>query len=160
MTRVVCPGSFDPVHLGHLDVIARAATQFDEVVVTVVVNPNKSGLFTIDERVEMIAACTTHLAGVRVDTWEGLLVDYTARHGATAMIKGLRTAADFDYEVQMAQMNRRLTGVDTVFLGTDPMHGCLSSSLIKEIARLGGDVTSMVPSIVHERLLDRLAERA
>lgn len=160
MSGALVPGSFDPIHNGHLDVISRVATQFDEVIVTVVVNPNKKGLFTVDERVEMLAEATSHLTGVRVATWQGLLVDFARESGATAIIKGLRNAADFDYEVQMAQMNRRLTGVDTVFLGTDPVHSCLSSSLIKEIARLGGDVTSMVPGAVHERLLARLSESA
>lgn len=160
MSRALVPGSFDPIHNGHLDVISRVATQFDEVIVTVVVNPNKNGLFTVDERVEMLAQATTHLQGVRVATWQGLLVDFASESGATAIVKGLRNAADFDYEVQMAQMNRRLTGVDTVFLGTDPVHSSLSSSLIKEIARLGGDVTTMVPAAVHDRLLARLAERS
>ncbi|MGB3770270.1 MAG: pantetheine-phosphate adenylyltransferase [Rhodococcus sp. (in: high G+C Gram-positive bacteria)] len=158
MSGALVPGSFDPIHNGHLDVIARVATQFDQVIVTVVVNPNKTGLFSIAERVEMLTDATAGLDGVRVATWQGLLVDFARECGATAMVKGLRNAADFDYEVQMAQMNRRLTGVDTVFLATDPMHSALSSSLIKEIARLGGDVTSMVPTAVHDRLMTRLAE--
>ncbi len=158
MTGVVCPGSFDPVHNGHLDVIARAAAQFDEVVVTVVVNPNKRGMFTVEERMELLRAVTADLPGVRVASWQGLLVDFARKQGITAMVKGLRGPGDVDYELQMAQMNRKLTGVDTFFLATGPAHGYLSSSLIKEVAKLGGDVSDMLPPVVHERLQARLAE--
>ena len=113
MTVAVCPGSFDPITNGHLDIVTRASRHFDEVVVLVTGNPTKtSGLFTIDERVELIRTATAHLPGVRVDSWGGLLVDYTSEHGITALVKGLRSSLDYEYELPMAQMNRRLTGVD------------------------------------------------
>jgi pantetheine-phosphate adenylyltransferase len=158
MSGALCPGSFDPIHNGHLDVITRVAEQFDEVVVTVVVNPNKKGLFTIDERIEMITEATAHLDKVRIASWHGLLVDFAAQEGLGAIVKGLRGAADFDYELQMAQMNRALTGVDTLFVAADPTVGYLSSSLVKEVAKYGGDVAAMLPESVHSRLLARLAE--
>ncbi|UYP20502.1 pantetheine-phosphate adenylyltransferase [Rhodococcus sp. Z13] len=159
MSRAVCPGSFDPVTNGHLDVIGRVSAQFDEVVVTVTINPNKQGMFTIDERMEMLAEATAHLPNVRVDSWQGLLVDYAQAHGISAIVKGLRGANDFDYELQMAQMNHKLTGVDTLFVATNPVYSYLSSSLVKEVATYGGDVSDMLPPAVHERLLARLAER-
>ncbi|MGU3433583.1 pantetheine-phosphate adenylyltransferase [Actinomycetes bacterium M1A6_2h] len=158
MSGALCPGSFDPIHNGHLDVITRVAEQFDEVVVTVVVNPNKKGLFTIDERIEMLTDATAHLDKVRIASWQGLLVDFAAQEGLGAIVKGLRSAADFDYELQMAQMNRALTGVDTLFVAADPTVGYLSSSLVKEVAKYGGDVAAMLPESVHSRLLARLAE--
>ncbi|GGG06526.1 phosphopantetheine adenylyltransferase [Rhodococcoides trifolii] len=158
MSGALCPGSFDPIHNGHLDVITRVAEQFDEVVVTVVVNPNKKGLFTIDERIEMMTEATAHLDKVRIASWQGLLVDFAAQEGIGAIVKGLRSAADFDYELQMAQMNRKLTAVDTLFVAADPTVGYLSSSLVKEVAKYGGDVSDMVPASVHSRLLARLAE--
>ncbi|MFF0814312.1 pantetheine-phosphate adenylyltransferase [Rhodococcus sp. NPDC003318] len=159
MSKAVCPGSFDPVTNGHLDVIARVAVQFDEVVVTVVINPNKQGMFTIDERLEMLREATADLPNVSVDSWQGLLVDYATNNGATAIVKGLRGANDFDYELQMAQMNHKLTGVDTLFVATNPRYSYLSSSLVKEVATYGGDVADMLPAKVHARLLDRIAER-
>lgn len=159
MSKAVCPGSFDPVTNGHLDVIGRVAVQFDEVVVTVVVNPNKKGMFTIDERLAMLREATAHLPNVTVDSWQGLLVDYATRNGATAIVKGLRGANDFDYELQMAQMNHKLTGVDTLFVATNPVYSYLSSSLVKEVATYGGDVADMLPPQVHARLLERIAER-
>lgn len=159
MAGALCPGSFDPVTNGHLDVIARAAAQFDEVVVTVVVNPNKQGMFTIDERMEMIREVTAHLPNVRVESWRGLLVDFAKQEGITAIVKGLRDATDFGYELQMAQMNRKLTGVDTFFIATNPLYGFVSSSLVKEVAAYGGDITDLLPSGVHKRLLERIAER-
>ncbi|WP_067827139.1 pantetheine-phosphate adenylyltransferase [Nocardia inohanensis] len=159
MAGALCPGSFDPVTNGHLDVIARAAAQFDEVVVTVVVNPNKQGMFTIDERMEMIREVTAHLPNVRVESWRGLLVDFAKREGITAIVKGLRDATDFGYELQMAQMNRKLTGVDTFFIATNPHYGFVSSSLVKEVAAYGGDIADLLPAAVHKRLLERIAER-
>ncbi|KLL97277.1 MULTISPECIES: pantetheine-phosphate adenylyltransferase [Rhodococcus] len=160
MSRAVCPGSFDPVTNGHLDVIGRVSAQFDEVVVTVTINPNKQGMFTIDERLEMLTEATSHLSNVTVDAWQGLLVDYARERGITAIVKGLRGANDFDYELQMAQMNHKLTGVDTLFVATNPVYSYLSSSLVKEVATYGGDVSEMLPGSVHDRLLARLAERA
>ncbi|WP_226435001.1 pantetheine-phosphate adenylyltransferase [Rhodococcus yananensis] len=160
MSRAVCPGSFDPVTNGHLDVIGRTSLQFDELVVTVMINPNKRGMFTVDERLEMLADATAHLGNVRVDSWQGLLVDYAQANGISAIVKGLRGANDFDYELQMAQMNHKLTGVDTLFVATNPTFSYLSSSLVKEVATYGGDVTDMLPEKVHQRLLARIAERA
>ncbi|WP_241384206.1 pantetheine-phosphate adenylyltransferase [Rhodococcus sp. CH91] len=160
MSRAVCPGSFDPVTNGHLDVIGRVSAQFDEVVVTVTINPNKQGMFTIDERLEMLTEATAHLPNVTVDAWQGLLVDYARQRGISAIVKGLRGANDFDYELQMAQMNHKLTGVDTLFVATNPVYSYLSSSLVKEVAAYGGDVSDMLPAAVHDRLLARLAERA
>ncbi|MFE2998211.1 pantetheine-phosphate adenylyltransferase [Nocardia sp. NPDC059246] len=159
MAGALCPGSFDPVTNGHLDVIARAAGQFDEVVVTVVVNPNKQGMFTVEERMDLIREVTAHLPNVRVESWRGLLVDFAKQQGITAIVKGLRDATDFGYELQMAQMNRKLTGVDTYFIATNPAYGFVSSSLVKEVAAYGGDVADLLPPIVHKRLLARIAER-
>lgn len=156
MTTAVCPGSFDPITNGHLDIVTRASRHFDEVVVLVTGNPTKtSGLFTIDERVNLIRHATSHLAGVRVDSWGGLLVDYTNAHGITALVKGLRSSLDYEYELPMAQMNRRLTGVDTYFLLTDEKYGYISSSLTKEVAKYGGDITGLVPDAVREAMLEK-----
>ncbi|GAB2548443.1 pantetheine-phosphate adenylyltransferase [Nocardia heshunensis] len=159
MAGALCPGSFDPVTNGHLDVIARAAEQFDEVVVTVVVNPNKQGMFTVEERMELIREVTAHLPNVRVESWRGLLVDFAKQEGITAMVKGLRDFTDFSYEFQMAQMNRKLTGVDTYFIATNPTYSYVSSSLVKEVASYGGDIADFLPPVVHKRLLARIAER-
>lgn len=146
---VVCPGSFDPVTNGHLDIFARAAEQFDEVIVLVTGNPAKtSGLFSVDERKSLIAEVTSHLPNVSVDHWGGLLVDYTTAHGVSALVKGLRSSLDYDYEQPMAQMNRRLTGVDTFFVMTDEKFGYVSSSLCKEVVKYGGDITGLVPEVV------------
>ncbi|WP_431969528.1 pantetheine-phosphate adenylyltransferase [Nocardia sp. bgisy134] len=159
MAGALCPGSFDPVTNGHLDVFARAAAQFDEVVVTVMVNPKKQGMFTVEERMEMLREATAHLPNLRVASWQGLLVDFAKDQGITAIVKGLRDATDFGYELQMAQMNKKLSGVDTFFIATNPTFSFLSSSLVKEVAAYGGDVSDMLPPSVHKRLLDRLAER-
>ena len=156
MTTAVCPGSFDPITNGHLDIVTRASRHFDEVVVLVTGNPTKtSGLFTIDERVELIREVIAHLPNVRVDSWGGLLVDYTSAHHITALVKGLRSSLDYEYELPMAQMNRRLTGVDTYFLLTDEKYGYISSSLTKEVAKYGGDVTGLVPETVREAMLEK-----
>lgn len=160
MAGALCPGSFDPVTNGHLDVFRRVAEQFDEVVITVMINKKKQGMFSIDERIEMLRDATADLANVRVASWDGLLVDFAREQGITAIVKGLRDAGDFGYELQMAQMNKKLSGVDTLFLATNPVFGYLSSSLVKEVAAFGGDVSDMLPPLVHKRLLDRLAERA
>lgn len=145
MKKAVCPGSFDPITNGHLDVIERASGLFDEVVIAVLVNNSKSGLFTINERIDMITESVKHLKNVKVDTWSGLLVDYCRAHGIAAIVKGLRAVSDFDYELQMAQMNLQLKGVDTLLMATKPAYSFLSSSLVREIARYGGDVSNLVP---------------
>jgi pantetheine-phosphate adenylyltransferase len=160
MSRAVCPGSFDPVHLGHVDVIRRTAPLFDELVVAVLVNPAKQGTFTVPERQEMIAEAVADLPNVRVDSFGGLLVDYCRDRGIQAIVKGVRAPSDVDYETQMAQMNQRLTGVQTLFLPTSPEWSFVSSSLVKQVATLGGDVEGMLPAHVHRKLLDRIAERA
>ncbi|MCA2206717.1 MULTISPECIES: pantetheine-phosphate adenylyltransferase [Nocardia] len=159
MAAALCPGSFDPVTNGHLDVFARAAAQFDEVIVTVNVNPKKQGMFTVEERMELLRESVSHLPNVRVASWQGLTVDFAKKEGVSAIVKGLRDAGDFGYELQMAQMNHKLAGVDTFFIATNPSLSFLSSSLVKEVAALGGDVSDMLPPAVHKRLLDRLAER-
>jgi pantetheine-phosphate adenylyltransferase len=160
MLRVVCPGSFDPPHLGHLDVIGRVAGLADEVVVAVLVNPAKRGLFDVDERVAMLEEITADLPNVTVTSFHGLLVDFCRDRGIRAVVKGLRAAGDFGYELQMAQMNQRLSGVDTLFLSSSPEYGFVSSSLLKEVATYGGDIAHLLPDSVHTRLQERLAERA
>ncbi|HEY3753381.1 MAG TPA: pantetheine-phosphate adenylyltransferase [Pseudonocardiaceae bacterium] len=159
MRRAVCPGSYDPVTNGHIDIVERAAGIFDEVIVAVLVNKTKKGLFTIDERIEMLADMTSHLPGVRVDSWHGLLVDYCRQNDVAVIMKGLRAVSDFDYELQMAQMNQQLSGVETMFMPTNPLWSFLSSSLVKEVAAYGGDVAHLVPDLVHRRLLARFAEQ-
>src|ERR1035437_2190510 len=157
MSSAVCPGSFDPVTNGHLDVIDRASKLFDELVVSVLVNKNKKSLFTVDERIAMLTECTQHLPNVRIDSWHGLLVDFAKANGLKSIVKGLRAVSDFDYELQMAQMNQRLSGVDTLFIATNPLYSFLSSSLVKEVATYGGDVSHLLPERVHAQLLERLA---
>ncbi|GAA4657950.1 MULTISPECIES: pantetheine-phosphate adenylyltransferase [Amycolatopsis] len=159
MVRAVCPGSYDPATNGHLDVIERASKLFDEVVVAVMINKNKRGLFTIDERLSMLSEITAGLPNVRVDSWHGLLVDYCRQHDVKAIAKGLRSVSDFDYELQMAQMNRELSGVETLLMSNNPQYGFVSSSLVKEVATYGGDVKNLVPDVVFERLTAKLAER-
>lgn len=148
MTRVVCPGSFDPVTNGHLDIIERSARLFDEVVVAVLVNENKKGLFTIDERLGLLDEATAHLDNVSTASFTGLLVDFAQNNNIDAIVKGLRAVTDFDYELQMAQMNGSLTDVDTLFIPTSPEYSFLASSLVKEIAKHGGDVSELVPEHV------------
>jgi len=156
--RVVCPGSFDPVTNGHLDIIGRAAGLYDEVIVAVLINMTKHSLFTVDERVEMLGEVTRGYGNVRIDRFHGLLVDFCAEHGISAVIKGLRAVSDFEYEMQMAQMNYRMAKVETLFMTTNPLYSFLSASLVKEIAKYGGDVSGLVPEPVLSRLRDRLAE--
>jgi pantetheine-phosphate adenylyltransferase len=159
VSTALCPGSFDPVTLGHIDIIERSSRHFDEVVVAVIRNPQKTqSLFTLEERQEMLRECTAHLSNIRIEFFKGLLVEFAREHGADAIVKGLRAVSDFDYELQMAQMNQRLSGIDTFFLSTSPNYSFLSSSLVREVARYGGDVTSMVPPIVAKRLLVRFEE--
>ncbi|HEY0500830.1 MAG TPA: pantetheine-phosphate adenylyltransferase [Kutzneria sp.] len=160
MRRAVSPGSYDPVTNGHLDIITRAADVFDELIITVGINKNKKTLFTVDERVEMIREVTAHLPNVRVDTSHGLLVDYCRANDVKVIVKGLRAISDFDYELQQAQMNHRLSEVETLFMPTNPLYSFLSSSLVKEVASYHGDVAHLLPDLVHDRLIARLAERA
>ncbi|MCK5892729.1 MAG: pantetheine-phosphate adenylyltransferase [Aeromicrobium sp.] len=147
-TRVVCPGSFDPVTNGHLDIITRASFLFDEVIVVVLVNESKKGLFDIEERIDLIRRSVHQRPNVSVDSYAGLLVDYCAQNDVSAIVKGLRAVSDFDYELQMAQMNGNLTGVDTVFIPTSPDYMFIASSLVKEVARHGGDVADLVSTPV------------
>ena len=156
MKRVVCPGSFDPVTNGHLDIIGRAAALYDEVIVAVGYNPSKHGLFTPDERVDILREVTARYGNVRVAKFTGLTVDFCAEHGVNAVVKGLRAVSDFEYEMQMAQMNYRMGKVETLFMTTNPQYSFLSSSLIKDIAKYGGDVSGLVPDLVRDRLRDRL----
>jgi len=159
MRRAVCPGSFDPVTQGHLDIVRRASTLFDEVVVAVGVNVSKSRLFTAEERLAMLEQGVAGLDNVRVGGFTGLITTYCREVGADAIVKGLRSATDFDYELAMAQMNTHLTGVETVFLPADPRHTFVSSSLVKEVASYGGDVSALVPDFVLGPLTDKLAAR-
>lgn len=156
MSGAVCPGSFDPVTLGHIDIFERAAAQFDEVVVAVLVNPNKKGMFSAEERIELIRESTGHLSNLRVEAGSGLVVDFVKERGLTAIVKGLRTGTDFEYELQMAQMNKHVAGVDTFFVATTPRYSFVSSSLAKEVAALGGDVSDLLPEPVNARLHAKL----
>jgi len=154
--KAVCPGSFDPITNGHLDVIERASGLFDHVVIAVLVNSSKSGVFTVEERVDLIKDSVKHLTNVTVDTWSGLLVDYCERNDISAIVKGLRAVSDFDYELQMAQLNLQLKRIDTFLMATKPTYSFLSSSLVREIARYGGDVSALVPP----RVASELAKKA
>ena len=152
MRRAVCPGSFDPVTNGHVDVVSRAAALYDELVVAVLVNPGKAGLFSVDERIALLREAVADVPNVTVDSFQGLLVDYCRSNDIPVIVKGLRAVSDFEYELQMAQMNRELAGVETLFVPTAPQVGHLSSSLVKQIATFGGDVSGLVPKAVQERL--------
>ncbi len=156
MTHAVCPGSFDPPTLGHLDVIGRAAGLFGRVTVAVLVNPDKKGMFSLEERLELLRATVAPWPNVDVDTFRGLLVDYCRDNGIAAIVKGLRAVSDFDYELQMAQMNHGLTGVNTLFLPTSPEFSFVSSSLVKQVATYGGDVRRLLPDVVADALAQRL----
>lgn len=158
MRRAVCPGSFDPITFGHLDIIERASNQFDEVIVAVFVNRKKAGLFTIQERMEMIQVNVDKFKNVTVDTGDGLLVEYCNSNSVQAIVKGLRAVTDFDYELQMAQVHIQASGVETMFMATSPSHSFLSSSIVKELAHFGGDVSSMVPANVNKALMARVGE--
>jgi pantetheine-phosphate adenylyltransferase len=152
----LCPGSFDPVTNGHLDIIDRTARHWDEVIVAVTRNPQKAqSRFSLAERQEMLRDAVEHLGNVRIETLMGLVVDFARDYGAEAIVKGLRAVSDFEYELQMAQMNKRLSGIDTFFISTSPEYSFLSSSLVCEVAKFGGDVAAMVPPGVAVRLKDR-----
>ncbi len=154
MTIALCPGSFDPPTNGHIDVILRTTGMFDRVVVSVIDNPSKKSLFAVEERAGLLRQVLGD--AVEVTTFTGLLVDHAREMGADAVVKGLRTVDDYEYEHQMAQMNRHLTGVETLFIPTRPEFGFISSSLVKEVARLGGSVSGLVPDVVEKALKEKL----
>ncbi len=160
MRKAVCPGSFDPVTLGHLDIVGRASAIYDEVTVAVLVNQKKSSLFTVEERIAMLREVTADYGNVVVSSFRGLLVDWCRANDVPVIVKGLRAISDFDYELQMAQMNHGLAGVETLFMTTNPLFSFLSSSLVKEVATYGGNVENLVPDLVRRRLTDRLSEQA
>jgi pantetheine-phosphate adenylyltransferase len=157
MKLAVCPGSFDPITYGHLDIIERASQRFDEVIVAVLANRTKSSLFTVEERMDMARKTTAQWSNVRIDSWHGLLVDYCKANKVQSIVKGLRAVSDFDYELQMAQINLQHSGVETMFMATAPAHSFLSSSIVKELAHYGGDVSTMVPDVVNDALKARVA---
>jgi pantetheine-phosphate adenylyltransferase len=158
MRRAACPGSFDPVTLGHLDIISRASALYDEVVVAVGLNISKKRMFSFEERAEMLREAVAPYPNVTVDSFDGLIVDFCKARGIQVIVKGLRAVSDFDYELQMAQMNLGLQGVETMFMTTNPQYSFLSSSLVKEVATYGGDVSGLVPEPVHTRLIARVRE--
>jgi pantetheine-phosphate adenylyltransferase len=160
--RAVCPGSFDPIHRGHMDIIGRASKIFDEVIVLSMVNVNKKTLFTLAERQELVLASAAEIGldNVRVDSMSGLLVDYCTENDISAVVKGLRVATDFDYEIQMSQMNHKIADVETLFLTTNPEHSYISSSLVKEVAKYGGEVRDFLSEAVYTALMSRLADNA
>jgi len=155
MRRAVCPGSFDPVTLGHLDIIGRASALYDEVVVAVGMNAAKQRMFSFEERTEMLREATAEYGNVVVDSFDGLIVDFCKNRGIQVIVKGLRAISDFDYELQMAQMNHGLAGIETMFMTTNPLYSFLSSSLVKEVATYGGDVSALVPDVARRRLAER-----
>lgn len=158
VVKVVIPGSFDPITNGHLDVIERAARRFDQVTVAVLVNPSKQGLFDTDERLDLISSSTPHLSNVVVASFEGLLVDFCHEHDISLICKGLRAVSDFEYELQMAQMNSHIGDVETVFLTTSPDYSFLSSSLVKEVARWGGSISDTVPAVVEKAIVTKMRQ--
>jgi pantetheine-phosphate adenylyltransferase len=158
LRRVVCPGSFDPVTNGHLDIIGRASRLYDEVVVVVSINLAKKGLFTVEERVDMIREVTGEYGNVKVDSFRGLTVDYCKARDIPAIVRGLRAVTDYDYELQIAQMNHRMSGVETLFMATAPDYSFLSSSLMREVVKWGGDASGLVPELVYQRLIERLKD--
>ncbi len=157
MKLAICPGSFDPVTKGHLDIITRASRLFDEVIVLVVHNPAKNPSFTPQERMDMIHAVTDHLPNIRVDMFEGLLADYALKQGAVAIVKGLRAVSDFEYEFQMALVNKKLyPEAETVFVPTSMENMYLSSSIVKQVASFGGNISDFVPAAILDRIRDRI----
>jgi len=154
----LCPGTFDPVTNGHLDIIGRASETFDAVVVGALENPSKQPMFSLEERVAMLKEACAGMPGVTVVSFRGLLVDLARSQGGAVIVKGLRAISDYEYEIQMAQMNVRLAGVETLFMSTSPKWSFLSSSLVKEVAQLGGDVSGLVPDHVRDALTDRLVD--
>lgn len=157
MTTAVVPGSFDPPTLGHVDVIQRASAVFQTVVVAVLINPSKTPLFTVDERIGMLKKIVDPYTNVEIESFEGLMVEFAAAKAPSVILKGLRVVSDFEYELQMAQMNRHLQGVETMFVPTSATHAYLSSSLVKEVARFGGKLAGLVPPVVEQALLEKQA---
>ncbi|QVQ51662.1 pantetheine-phosphate adenylyltransferase [Spiractinospora alimapuensis] len=157
MRRVVCPGSFDPVTNGHIDIIGRAARQYDEVIAAVLTNISKRGLFSPEDRVAMLREATEDYPNVRVQQFDGLLVDFCRENDIPGIIRSLRSVSDFDYELQIAQMNYQLAGVETLFMTANPQYSFLSSSLVKEVASYNGDVSTLVAPHVEQALRDRFA---
>lgn len=156
-TKALYAGSFDPVTRGHLNIISRASKMYDELVVAVVTNPNKKSLLSLDERMELIRKLTSELSNVQIDAFEGLLADYVNANGFTAVVRGLRNSADFDYEIAMAQTNADLFtgGTETIFMMTDPEYSYISSSTVREVASLGGKIDGYVPEIVADVMYDK-----
>jgi pantetheine-phosphate adenylyltransferase len=152
----LCPGTFDPVTNGHLDIIERAGSHFDTLVAAVLENPAKEPLFSLDERVAILKEAVSGLGNVEVDSFSGLLVDFAKARGASVVVKGLRAVSDFEYELQMAHMNRHLSGLETFFVMADPSWSYVSSSLIRNVAEHGGDVSGLLPDFARDRLLERL----
>ncbi len=153
----LCPGTFDPVTNGHLDIIGRASETFRSVIVGALENPSKQPMFSLEERVSMLKEACSGMPDVTVVTFRGLLVDFARAQGDAAIVKGLRAVSDYEYEIQMAQMNRHLSDIETCFVATSPKWSYLSSSLVKEVAKFGGDVSGLVPTVVAERLRERFA---
>lgn len=157
--KAVCPGSFDPITLGHLDIIKRAANMFDEVVVAVGQNSRKNYLFTPVERLELVRDAVADIDGVTAEPITGLLVDFAKQHGAGLLIKGLRFASDFEYELQMSHVNFAISGIETVLLPAGRVYGTISSTLLREVARSGGDVSEFVTPAVNEAIQSVIHER-
>lgn len=153
-----CSGSFDPVTYGHLDIFGRAARLYDEVWVAVFHNASKNALFSVEERVELLRETTADIPNVHIASFQGLVVDFCKKHGAGVLVRGVRAASDFDYELQMAQMNYGLEGIETVFIPTNPLYSFLSSSMVKDVAKWGGDISPYVPEFVQSRLIERLRQ--
>ncbi len=157
MKIAICPGSFDPVTLGHLDIISRASRLFDKVIVAVLCNMDKNPSFTVEERMELLRQVTAQYDNVEIDSFQGLLVDYAKEKGAVAVVKGLRAVSDFEYEFQMSMINKKLyADVETVYLNTSQEYMYLSSSVVKQIASFGGDISNFVPEAIHDKIVDRL----
>ena len=159
MRAALCPGSFDPPTYGHIDVIERAARHFDHVIAAVIANPSKEPLLSLEDRKALLSEAIAHIENASVDSFDGLLVDFANARGVSVIVKGLRAVSDYEYELQMAQMNSRIGDVETFFLTTSPVYSFLSSSLVKEVARFGGDVSDFVPPAVVARLTERLQQR-
>lgn len=158
---VICPGSFDPVTLGHVDIITRAAKMFDRVIVAVLVNSSKTPSFSIDERIELLKESTIGLENVEIVSFNGLLAEYCRQHDVDAIVKGLRAVSDFEYEFQMALTNKKLNpGLETIFLTADANSMYLSSSMVREVASMGGDISNFVPACIHNKIVERLTRKS